>query len=101
MASHRNYKKTRTAVNAVSWTPIAVPAGNHWQYFSVKAAGGVAFKTRTDPNDAGTEDTIPASSQESVTGAANTPRFYEAESPIYVQLSAGTDTIVAAWVGGN
>lgn len=99
------YCKSRTPINTETWTPILAPMA--CSYFALKNADGSAVWLRTDKNDAGTEDTLPANGQETIAAAAppdsliagpGKPRFQAGATVVWVKATAGVGPMVGTWV---
>jgi len=99
------YVKSRTPINAETFTPILAPIS--CSYFALKNADGSAVTLRTDPSDANTEDTLSANGQESVTvgpapdfipGGPSKARFQSGSTVIWVKATQGVGPMIGTWV---
>lgn len=108
MAVGQRFVKARLMVNEEDWTPVVPPSD--MDYLAIRCEDS-AIKIRTDPDDANTEDTIPAGIQDGV-ASSNTSNYVGheharwrvtnsgADVACYLQSpeGAGEQTVIITWV---
>lgn len=102
----KRWWKDRIAIDADDWTPVAPDFDA--DYFAFRCDTS-AVVYRSDKDDPDTEDTLPATVQDGVTGAAagphgrnwpnvNRSRFPAGEDAVFVKSVQPTATLVVTWV---
>ena len=109
MAVGQRFVKARLTVNESDWTPVVPPSD--MDYLAIRCEAS-AIKIRTDPDDANTEDEIPAGIQDGV-ASSNTSNYVgheharwrrrsaeDVDVACYLQSPAGQgeQTVILTWV---